>query len=70
MNTENDVMAATWPGVGSLGEKVKGLKSAARQLQNSHRDVRYSIGNIVNKTIITMCGAGWALDLLGGHFVN
>ena len=42
---------------GALGDwvkKVKGLRSTDWQLQNTHRDVKYSIGNIVNNIII-MC---------------
>ena len=34
-------------------KKVKGLRSTNLQLQNSHRDVQYSIGNIVNNVLIT-----------------
>ena len=35
-------------------KKVKGLRSTNWQLQNSHGDVKYSIGNIVNNVVITM----------------
>lgn len=34
--------------------------------QNSHRDIKDSIGNIMNNIIITMYEVGGALDLLGG----
>ena len=33
--------------------------------KNSHGDVKYSIGNIVNNTVITMDGARWVLDSSG-----
>ena len=36
-------------------KKVKGI-STNWQLQNSHRDVKYSIGNIVNNIVITIYG--------------
>ena len=32
-------------GYGEMGEEVRGLRSTNRQLQNSHVDVKYSIGN-------------------------
>ena len=50
-------------------KKVKGL-SINWQLQNSHGDVKYSIGKIVIKTVITMCSFRWVLKLLRGHFVS
>ena len=28
-----------------MGEEVRGLRSTNRQLENSHEDVKYSIGN-------------------------
>ena len=43
--------------VGGLGEKVKGLRSTDWWLQNSHRDIKYSIGNTAHNIVITMCGA-------------
>ena len=45
---------------------VKGLGSKDWQEQNSHGDVKYSIGNIVNNTVITRYGARGLLDLLRG----
>ena len=35
-------------------EKVKGIRSTNWQLQNSHGDVKYGIGNTVNNIAITM----------------
>ena len=37
--------------VGGLGKKGEGIKNANRLLQNSHRDVKYSIGNIGNSIL-------------------
>ena len=45
--------------VRGMGEKVKGLGSTNWLLQNSHRDVKYSIGNVVNNILITMYGVSW-----------
>ena len=45
---------------------VKGLRSTNWQLQKNHRDVKYSIGNIVNTVVITMCGAKCVLEISGG----
>ena len=38
-------------GLRGVGEEVRGLISTNRQLQNSHGDVKYSIGNGVAKEI-------------------
>ena len=35
-------------------EKVRGLRSTNRQLQNSHGDVKYSVGKGVAKELIHM----------------
>ena len=39
---------------------------------DSHGDVKYSAGNIVNNRVITRHGARWALGLWGqgGHVLN
>ena len=43
-------MVARWEwGLGGWAKKVKGLRSTNRQLQNSHGDLKYSIGNGVAK---------------------
>ena len=40
-------------------KKVKGLRSTNWQLQNSHGDVKHSIGNIVNNILLTIwCQVG------------
>ena len=44
--------------------KMKELRSTNRQLQNSHGDVKYSIGNTVNN-ILTMYD-----DLLGCYIMS
>ena len=38
---------------------IKGLRSTNWWLQNSHGDVKYSIGNIVDNNLITMYGPDW-----------
>ena len=37
-----------------MGEEVRELRSANRQLQNSHGDVKYSIGHGVAKELTCM----------------
>lgn len=32
--------------------------------KNNHKDIKSNVGNIVNNTIIIMCGVTWVLDLL------
>ena len=49
-----------------MGE-VKGLRSTDWQLQNSHRDVKYSI---VSNIVITMYSARWVLKISEEHFVE
>ena len=44
--------------------EVKGLRNINWQLQNSHGDVKYSIGNTVNN-VITKCSVRWVRDLSG-----
>ena len=39
---------------GRMGEEVRGLRSTNRWLQNSHGDVKYSIGKGVAKELICM----------------
>ena len=51
-------------GLGGQMKKVKGLRSRNWQLQNNHRDVNYSIGNIV----IIMYGIRVGTKLLGISF--
>ena len=40
-------------GLGDSVKKAKGLRSTNWQLQNSHGDVKYSTGNIVNDTLMS-----------------
>ena len=54
--------------VGGMDEKGEGIKKY-KQLQNSHMDVKYSIGNIVN-ILITLYGVRWVLDLSGCNLVS
>ena len=51
---------------GKLGDwmkKVKGLGSTSWGFQNSHRDLKYSLGNVVTNIVITMHGARWVLEI-------
>ena len=53
-----------------LGKKGEGIKKNKLAVTNSHRDVKYSIGNIDNNTVITMYGTRWVLEMLGKYFVK
>lgn len=48
-----------------MGGGLKGLTSINWQLQNRHGDIKYSIGNIVNNSLIAMYGVLWIRDLTG-----
>ena len=56
---------------GRMGEEVKELRSTNRWLQNSHGDVKYSIGNAVAKELIPMTHGHeqWCGDCLRGWMV-
>ena len=51
-------------------KKVKGLKSTNWLLQNSHKDVKYSMGNRVINIVITIYGASWVLEISRECFVK
>ena len=57
-DTENILMVARLRGWG-MGGKEEGLRSTNWQLQNSHRDGKYSTGTVVNSVVVTMHGARW-----------
>ena len=45
-----------------LGENLflgKGIKKYSWQLQNSHTDVKYSMGNIADNIVVTVYDAMW-----------
>ena len=65
IDAENRLIVARGEGLGGLGEKVKGLGSSSWFLQNSHRDVKYSIGNTVSNSVITMNRARRGLEISG-----
>ena len=54
--------------MGKKGERDSEVQIAS--YKNSQGDAKCSIGNPVNSTVITVCGVGWALDLLEDHFVR
>ena len=51
-----EIMVARWEGVVGGSE---GIKKYNWQLWNSHRDVKYRIGNMVNNIVITMVQGGY-----------
>lgn len=53
-------------GSGSWVKREKGLRSTDWQSQNSHVDVKYSLGNRVDDVVITASGARWVPCLLRG----
>ena len=66
IHTENKWMFARWKG--KLGEQVKkgkGIRCKMARNKNSHGDVKYNTGNIVNNIVITVYGVRWVLVLAG-----
>ena len=49
-------------------KKGKGLRGTNWQSQNSHRDIKYRMGNRVSNIVIIMYSARWVLEILGGPF--
>ena len=58
-------MVAGWEGVERTGEKGEGIKKYELVVIEQSQDVKYSKGNIVNDSVITMYNVRWVLDLLG-----
>lgn len=50
-------------GMGELGGRDKVVQTSCYK-KISHKVERYSMGNIVNNIIITLCGDRWQLHLL------
>ena len=51
-------------GARGKGENGEGIKYRWA-VTESHGDGKYSIGNVVNNPLISMCAVRWAQDLLG-----
>ena len=68
IDTENILMVARWGG--GMVKKVEGLRSTNCQLQNSHGDVKCSLGNVVYNILITMHGVRGVRDLLDDHLLS
>ena len=52
--------------LGDQGRREKGFRSTDRQLLNSHRDVKHSVGNTASNSVITVHGARQVLEISGG----
>ena len=46
-----------------MSKKGEGIKEYKLELQSSHGDVKYSIGNTVSNSVLSMCGVKGILDL-------
>lgn len=53
-----------------MGKKVKGLRCTKLAVTKQSEGLKFIIGNIINKMVISMHGARWVLGLSGDHFVN
>ena len=49
---------------------MQGLRSTDWKLLNSHGDIKYSIGNIVNNIAISIYSARWVLEISRGFFIK
>ena len=47
-------------------KKVKEIRSKNWYVQNRHGEVKYNGRNMANNIVITMYGARWVLEILGG----
>ena len=60
------MIVARGEGLGGWVKKVKGLRGNMIVMDG---DVKYSKGNIIDNTIITMPGARWVLEVLWGNIL-
>ena len=51
-----------------LGVDGKGISKYRLPVRKQYGDVKCSVGNTVNNIVVTMFGARWALEILGGSF--
>ena len=51
---------------GGLVENDKGLSKYKPVITKQSWGVKYSTGNVGNNIVITVCGARWVLEILGG----
>ena len=54
-------------GLGGWVKKLKELRSTNCLLRNNHWEVKYSIGNVVNNSLITMYGVSCVKDDQDDH---
>ena len=54
----------------ALGERGEGIEKYRSAVTKQSRDVKYSMGNIVDLIVITMCGARGILEVSWGHFAK
>ena len=52
-------MVVEGEGAGGLGEKGGGIEKNRGSVTNSHENVKYSTGNIVNNIAVTVPGGSW-----------
>ena len=57
-------------GFEGLGKNGKGIKKYKLVIAKQSWGYEYSIGNTVNDIVVTMCGAIWVLEILGGPLVK
>ena len=63
IDKENKFMVGKWKGGRGMGKKVKRLRTIIVSYNNSHKDVKCSIGNVVGNMVIATYCVGWILDL-------
>ena len=54
IDTENILTVTRWEGSWEVDEKLKELRSTRWQLRNYRGDLKYSIGNTINNSLITV----------------
>ena len=55
-------MIVRWEGFGKMDGKGEGIKKYKLVVTKQSWDIKYSTGNIVNNTEITVCGVRWVQD--------
>ena len=61
-----DCWLAKQRGLQDWVRRVERFRNTNRYLHNSHGDIKHSRGNRVSNIVITVYGARWVLEILGG----
>ena len=59
-------MVARGVSVGNWMKKNKGIEKYGSAVTKQSQGVKYSRASVISSTAVTLCGARWGLEILGG----